>query len=537
MSGKQILRNYDIDIDNGTSPYYATKRFKSVKSDNVNSLASCSINDRAFAESVNKNKVEETLKLFRDLYKQLLDEHKADRKGERLSAPRFDIEAADRLKKKGKWIYSAKRFGHIPGIAIGERFRFRTELAVVGLHCQYISGIDYVALNGKKLATSVVNSGRYENRAKTVDVLIYSGHGGLAGRGVNKADQKLERGNLALVNSMEGGYPVRVIRRTNKSDSNGGNFAYTYDGLYVVNRFWRERGCDGKLVFKFELHRMSNQGKLSRESRKSRRDECCVVDDVSRGNEVMPIRVMNGIDGEKPEKFAYITKPIYPEWCEQIQNSGCNCINGCSNFKQCVCVLKNGGEIPYSEKGVLLRQKAIVYECGPSCKCPPSCMNRVSQNGPRYKLEVYKTESREWGVRSRSYISSGSFVCEYVGKLQQVKKDNGKVDHNSSRLSSFLSPKSRDHNASWCDENETGFIIDASKLGNVGRFIGHSSSPSLVVQRILYDHDDERMPHIMFFAAKNIPPLQELTCDYDDRMMDRVCRASSLGNFSTESII
>ncbi|KAK6121906.1 hypothetical protein DH2020_044351 [Rehmannia glutinosa] len=355
MSGKQILRNYNIDIDNGTCPYYATKRFKSVKSDNVNSLASCSINDRAFAESVNKNKVEETLKLFRDLYKQLLDEHKADRKGERLSAPRFDVEAADRLKKKGKWIYSAKRFGNIPGIAISDRFRFRTELAVVGLHCQYISGIDYVALNGKKLATSVVNSGRYKNRAKTVDVLIYSGHGGLAGRALIK-----------------------------------------------------------------------------------------------------PIKSLN----------------------------------------------VNGGEIPYSEKGVLLRQKAIVYECGPSCKCPPSCMNRVSQNGPRYKLEVYKTESREWGVRSRSYISSGSFVCEYVGKLQQVKKDNGKVDHNSSRLSSFLSPKSRDHNASCCDENETGFIIDASKLGNVGRFIGHSSSPSLVVQRILYDHDDERMPHIMFLLPR-----------------------------------
>lgn len=469
---------------------------------NANELANLSA-VRHDVDLAAKNKVKETMNLFRKLYNELSDEHKAGPKGEGTGRRRFDVEAADRLKKKGKWIHSVKDFGHIPGVEIGDQFHFRAELAVVGLHCQYVSGIDYVVLDGRKFAISIVNSGRYENKAKTVDVLIYSGQGGHVGWG-KKADQKLERGNLALVNSMEMGYPVRVIKKTKSLNAHNTlvmndkwGFSYTYDGLYVVNKFWRERD-HGKLVFKFELHRMSCQQRLSHqnagESRKSTRKECCIVDDVSQGKENFPIRAMNGIDGEKPQTFAYITKMIYPEWCKQIRYKGCNCTNGCSNSGQCLCILKNGGEIAFSEKGAILRQKAIVYECGPSCKCPPSCMNRVSQHGPRYRLELYKTESRGWVVRSPSYVSSGSFVCEYVGNLQQAEE---KVD---------------------------GFKIVATKMGNVGRFISYSRSPNLIVQRILYDHDDDRVPHIMLFAAKNIRPLQELACDYNNQRMDQICR-------------
>ncbi|KAL7243384.1 hypothetical protein ACSBR1_015726 [Camellia fascicularis] len=34
-------------------------------------------------------------------------------------------------------------------------------------------------------------------------------------------------------------------------------------------------------------------------------------------------------------------------------------------------------------------------------------------------------------------------------------------------------------------------------------------------ENVLYDHEDKKMPHIMFFAAENIPPLQELTYHYN----------------------
>ncbi|KAL8540898.1 hypothetical protein ACS0TY_002228 [Phlomoides rotata] len=437
-----------------------------------------------------KNKVKETLKLFRELCKKLSGEHKDE-----TSRRRVDLNAADWLRKQGKWINSTKGFGHIPGISIGDQFNYRVELAVVGLHSQYMSGIDYIKRNGNILATSIVDSGYYDNKAKSVDVMVYSGQGGHKVWSSGE-DQKLERGNLALANSMEKGNPVRVIKKKNLGRD---HISYMYDGLYLVKKYWTEKNGTGNLVYKFELHRRSSQERPNGgEFRKSSFKECCVMDDVSLGKESVPIRAMNGMDGERPQTFAYTMNMRYSEWCKQMSpcRRGCDCTNGCSNSKQCLCVLKNGGEIQFNEKGGILLGKEIVYECGPFCKCPPSCMNRVSQHGPRYKLELYKTGSSQvWGVRSSGYISSGSFVCEYVGDWKKIEEE-GRV---------------------------LGVRIDASKVGNVGRFImNSSSSPNLFVQRILYDHEDSRVPHIMLFAAKNIRPLQGLSCDFNHHGMEQV---------------
>lgn len=60
------------------------------------------------------------------------------------------------------------------------------------------------------LATSVVASGGYDDDMDGSDVLIYTGSGeNIKGGDKNPKDQKLERGNLALRNSMDA--DVRVI--------------------------------------------------------------------------------------------------------------------------------------------------------------------------------------------------------------------------------------------------------------------------------------------------------------------------------------
>lgn len=56
------------------------------------------------------------------------------------------------------------------------------------------------------------------------------------------------------MNSIEVGHPVRVITKTGSLHGYGKEgFAYIYDGLYIVKRFWQEKDRDGKVVFKFEL--------------------------------------------------------------------------------------------------------------------------------------------------------------------------------------------------------------------------------------------------------------------------------------------
>ncbi|KAI3914859.1 hypothetical protein MKX01_018028 [Papaver californicum] len=61
---------------------------------------------------------------------------------------------------------------------------------------------------------------------------------------------------------------------------------------------------------------------------------------------------------------------------------------------------------------------------------------------------------------------------------------------------------------------EPEFCVDAGPVGNVGRFINHSCDPNLFVQCVLSSHQNIKLAQVMLFAAENIPPLQELACDY-----------------------
>ncbi|GAB4857672.1 hypothetical protein Ancab_015578 [Ancistrocladus abbreviatus] len=112
--------------------------------------------------------------------------------------------------------------------------------------------------------------------------------------------------------------------------------------------------------------------------------------------------------------------------------------------------------------------------------------------------------SREVGVRSLSCIPSGGFICEHTATATMLFQKDSTFMPDVPSISSEVV--------------EEDFTIDAAKYGNVGRFINHSCSPNLHAQNVLYDNDDRRIPHIMLFAAENIPPLQELAYHYNYTM-------------------
>src|SRR3954447_18590718 len=88
-----------------------------------------------------------------------------------------------------------------------------------GAHRPLQAGISGAAAEG---ADSIVVSGGYEDDEDYGDVIVYTGHGGndpATARQV--ADQRLERGNLALAVSADRGLPVRVVRGA------GGDAAYS----------------------------------------------------------------------------------------------------------------------------------------------------------------------------------------------------------------------------------------------------------------------------------------------------------------------
>ncbi|WJX55107.1 [histone H3]-lysine(4) N-trimethyltransferase [Trifolium repens] len=525
--------------NNSLDPNNNSKNFKSVpKSHGVNvpPLGRSNFSGRE-NDSMARNKVRNALRLFQAVSRKLLQEAEAKAKSNEKERRRFDLQAAKILKEKGNYVNEGEKImGAVPGVEVGDEFQYRIELNIIGLHRQIQGGIDYMKHKNKMLATSIVASGGYSDELDNTDVLIYTGQGGnVMSSDKDPEDQKLERGNLALKNSSEEKNPVRVIRGSESMD--GKSRIYVYDGLYLVESCWQEMGTHGKLVYKFRLQRIPGQPELAlkevKKSKKFKIREGQCVKDISYGKERIPICAVNTIDDEKPPTFKYITKMIYPDCCNLVPPEGCGCTNGCSDHAKCSCVLKNGGEIPFNHNGAIVEAKSLVYECGPKCKCPPTCHNRVSQLGINIQLEIFKTNSMGWGVRSLNSIPSGSFICEYIGEVLEDKEAEQRTGNDeylfdignnktNNTLWDGLSTLIPDSHSSSCEVvNDVGFTIDAAQFGNVGRFINHSCSPNLYAQNVLFDHNDIRIPHVMLFAAENIPPLQELSYDYN-YMIDQV---------------
>lgn len=51
--------------------------------------------------------------------------------------------------------------------------------------------------------------------------------------------------------------------------------------------------------------------------------------------------------------------------------------------------------------------------------------------------------------------------------------------------------------------------------GNIARFLNHSCQPNLFVQYILSIYHNVKLARVVIIANENIPPLKELTYDYD----------------------
>ncbi|KAB1209617.1 Histone-lysine N-methyltransferase family member SUVH2 [Morella rubra] len=454
---------------------------------------------------------------------------------------RGDLRAASAMRDRGLWLNRDKRIvGSIPGVCIGDLFFFRMELCVVGLHGQAQAGIDYVpasqSSNGEPIATSIIVSGGYEDDEDAGDVIIYTGHGGQDKFSRQCVHQKLEGGNLALERSMHYGIEVRVIRGI-KYEGSVTSKVYVYDGLYRILDCWFDVGKSGFGVYKYKLLRIDGQPEMGSsilrlaESLRTRplaaRPVGYLSLDISMKKEKMPVLLFNDIDSDQePMYHDYLVGTVFPPFAfHRTGNaSGCECVSTCS--EDCFCASKNGGEFPYDQNGILLRGKPVIFECGPFCKCPPSCRNRVTQKGLRNRLEVFRSRETGWGVRSLDLIQAGAFICEYAGVVltrdqAQILSMNGDSLVYPNRFTSRWEE--------WGDLSQIftdylhpssplmpplDFAMDVSRMRNVACYMSHSATPNVLVQFVLYDHNSLMFPHLMLFAMENIPPLRELSLDY-----------------------
>ncbi|KAF7130165.1 hypothetical protein RHSIM_Rhsim10G0001200 [Rhododendron simsii] len=440
------------------------------------------------------------------------------------------------------------------------------------------------------LAIAIVLSGQYEDDLDNCEDIVYTGQGGnnLLGNRRQVKDQVMERGNLALKNCIQQNTPVRVVRGHKSADSYVGK-VYTYDGLYKVVKYWAEKGVSGFTVFKFQLKRVVGQPVLTTNQVLNARGQIpksiaeirgLVCEDISGGQENIPIPATNLVDdppvapsgklltlifyanctllsSSNPTQLAFASLSSKPPkalelldvlalcftYCKSLQvagsvkipqnATGCDCKDRCTNPKSCSCARLNGSDFPYVHRdgGRLVAPMGVVFECGPNCGCGPDCVNRTSQKGMRYRLEVFRTPKKGWGVRSWDHIPSGAPICEYIGKLMKTDDvdtayENDYIfdidclqtmkglDGRERRLRDVCIPTCLDKSDDHRSDDGPEFCIDAGSTGNIARFINHSCQPNLFVQCVLSSHHDIKLARVVLFAADNIPPLKELNYDY-----------------------
>lgn len=239
-----------------------------------------------------------------------------------------------------------------------------------------------------------------------------------------------------------------------------------------------------------------------------------IHEDLSNGQELYPVRVWNTVDKETITPFVYIKQTQHFTNYKKTPVV-CDCEDGCDG-PSCKCLgepfHENKTEASYKEDGTLKEipdwwyyqsRHRVLYECSDLCRCGPECCTRSAQLGLRTQLEVFKTSRKGWGVRTLRNIRKGSFIAEYAGVMTESKDDDPFVE---SVWYSFDITS---------EDGPTNFFIDASKKGNVSRFINHGCSPNLIAMHVFYDDNNPIMgAHICFYASGDIDEMEELTFDY-----------------------
>lgn len=196
-----------------------------------------------------------------------------------------------------------------------------------------------------------------------------------------------------------------------------------------------------------------------------------------------------------------------------IYDENCCCKEICSEAT-CKCLQKSCGDnyLSYQEDGLLkyklkLKSKSYpIFECNESCHCSIECGNRVVQKGPVEGLEIRHCD-KGFGLFASVPISSGTFICEYVGEI--ITPNQASVRHN------YNKKQGKRNYIFYLGElfgaKPIVTIIDPSVFGNIGRYINHSCEPNCQIMPV---RCGSPLPKLAIFACQDILPDEEVNFHY-----------------------
>ncbi|GAA6088471.1 histone-lysine N-methyltransferase NSD3 isoform X1 [Tachysurus ichikawai] len=175
------------------------------------------------------------------------------------------------------------------------------------------------------------------------------------------------------------------------------------------------------------------------------------------------------------------------------------CFADLSEIPRCNC--KPTDERPCSQESECVN-RALQYECHPQvCVAAERCLNQSFNKRQYPKMEVIKTETCGWGLKTKQDLKKGDFVIEYVGELIDLEECRQRISHaNKNHVTNFyMLTLTKDR------------VIDAGPKGNLSRFINHSCSPNCETQKWTVNGD----VRIGLFTLCDIAADTELTFNYN----------------------
>ncbi|XP_016140599.1 histone-lysine N-methyltransferase, H3 lysine-36 and H4 lysine-20 specific-like [Sinocyclocheilus grahami] len=146
--------------------------------------------------------------------------------------------------------------------------------------------------------------------------------------------------------------------------------------------------------------------------------------------------------------------------------------------------------------------RMLMYECHPQvCPVEERCQNQCFTKRQYTEVEIFRTLSRGWGLRSVSDIKKGAFVNEYVGEVIDEEECRARIKHaqENNICNFYMLTLDKDR------------IIDAGPKGNQSRFMNHSCQPNCETQKWTVNGDTR----VGLFALEDIPTGVELTFNYN----------------------
>ncbi|XP_078264713.1 uncharacterized protein LOC144598444 [Rhinoraja longicauda] len=156
----------------------------------------------------------------------------------------------------------------------------------------------------------------------------------------------------------------------------------------------------------------------------------------------------------------------------------------------------------------------------------PKKLKTLSDNHPINNDEGVSENKSSIDYRKSHSIPSGNILeCPLFSQQaqQETDKQENKIDNENGNIQNKLiqddnhkQPMSKLHRI--CNGYYQGdycYLLDATKEGNIGRFLNHSCDPNLTVQSVFVDTHDKNFPWVAFFTNRYVKAGSELTWDYN----------------------